>query len=282
MPDPKRLLNTLRQATLAFRNTPGRRGRLLCLEDAAEVLIGGDLHGNVENFRRLIQRADLARHPRRHFVAQELVHGPFLYATGGDKSHQLLDLVAALKCEFPTRVHALLGNHELAQWTGQWIAKDDIDLNDLFLRGVNSAYGPHAGDIFAAYREMLSTWPLAVRTANRVLLSHSLPPANRLESFNPGLLEESAPDGPAWKPGGALHALLWGRDVRSETVQGFLKRMDADLLITGHIPCPEGFAVPNDRQIILDCLGAPACYCLFPAARPLSHADLVACVHTLS
>src|SRR5437773_2092872 len=57
MPDPVRLLRTLRQAEQAFRATPGRRGRLIALDDAAEVLVAGDLHGNVENFRLLLRRA---------------------------------------------------------------------------------------------------------------------------------------------------------------------------------------------------------------------------------
>ena len=30
-----------------------------------------------------------------------------------------------------------------------------------------------------------------------------------------------------------------------------------------------------------DCLGVPACYCLFPADRPLTHEDLVRRVDTL-
>jgi hypothetical protein len=281
MPDPKRLLNTLEQAVEAFRNTPGRRGRLVRPQDAAEILVAGDLHGNVENFRRLLQKADLSRHPGRHLVLQEVVHGPFRYPTGGDKSHQLVDLAAGLKCEFPTRVHVLLGNHELAQWSGQWIAKDEIDLNELFARGVREAYSDHAEEILRAYRELFSTWPLAVKSENRILMCHSIPPASRLENFDPALLEDEAPDGDHWKPGEALHALLWGRDVRAETVRAFLERMDADLLITGHIPCPEGYATPNEQQLILDSLGAEAGYCLFPTGQPLTHSELVARVRRL-
>src|SRR5262245_17386473 len=108
MPDPQRLLRTLNQATRFFRSTPGRRGRLVRLTDAAEVFVAGDLHGHVENFRSILQKAELAKHPRRHLVLQELIHGPYRYPTGGDKSHQLLDLLAALKCQYPERVHMLL------------------------------------------------------------------------------------------------------------------------------------------------------------------------------
>src|SRR5207244_10253355 len=157
MPDPDRLLQTLRRAAQAFRDTPGRRGRLVVPQDVEEVLVAGDLHGNLENFRLLLQKGDLAQKPRRHLVLQELIHGPFHYAGGaGDKSHQLLDLAAALKCQYPRQVHLLLGNHELAQWTERWIMKGDLDLNQAFRAGVDTAYGARAADIYAAYRELFA------------------------------------------------------------------------------------------------------------------------------
>ncbi len=281
MPDPSRLLRTLQQAIGAFRDTPGRRGRLVCLANASEVMVAGDLHGNVENFRLLLEKAQLAKNAQRHVVLQELVHGPFRYPAGGDKSHQLMDLLAALKCQFSSRVHLLLGNHELSQWTDQAIAKKDSELNALFREGVSTAYGSRAVEIYDAYKELLARVPLAVRTPNRVFLSHSLPSASRLEKFDPAILEKDTPSEEDLKFGGAIHALVWGRDNSSATAAAFLKKVDANLLITGHTPCERGFDVPNDRQLILDATGSPACYCLFPADRPLTHRELVGCVGTL-
>jgi hypothetical protein len=281
MPNPVRLLHTLRQAVAAFRATPGRSGRLVRLEHADEVLVAGDLHGHLENFKRVLERAALARHPGRHLVLQEVVHGPFRYPAGGDKSHQLLDLVAALKCQFPARVHFLLGNHELAQWQGQRIAKGDVDFNEVFREGVATAYGPHADEVYAAYLDLFAAVPLAVRTGNRVFLSHSLPGAKRLETFDPAVLEQDTHTDEDFQLGGPVHALVWGRDTSPEAAAAFLQKVDADLLVTGHIPCERGFDVPNDRQLILDACGATACYCLFPADRPLTHDQLVAGVNTL-
>lgn len=275
MPDPDRLLRTLQRARQAFRDTPGRRGSLVALDAAEEVLVAGDLHGHTENFRRILLRADLAKHPRRHLVLQELIHGPFRYPAGGDTSHQLVDLLAALKCQYPGQVHLLLGNHELAQWTGQWIAKGDADLNEQFRAGLAAAYGARAEEIYAAYLELFAAVPLAVRTANRVFLSHSLPSARRLENFDPARLTDEEVTEADRLPGGFVHALVWGRDTRTETVEAFLHKVDADLLITGHIPSEKGFAVPNERQLILDAMGTPAGYCLFPAQGALSHAELV-------
>ncbi len=281
MPDPDRILRTLRRAIPCFRETPGRRGRVVVLEGAAEVLVGGDLHGNVENFRRLLTEADLARNPERHFVLQEVIHGPYHYPAGGDKSHQLLDLVAALKCQFPRQVHFLLGNHELAQHTQRRISKGDLDLNQCFRDGVGTAYGSRATEVYAVYQELLGVVPVALRASNRVLLTHSLPPASRLDDFDPAALERDVSTDADVVPGGSVHSLVWGRDTRVETAVAFLAKMDADLLITGHVPCDNGFDVPNNRQLILDSLGTPACYCLFPADRPLTHAELIQHVQTL-
>jgi hypothetical protein len=281
MPNPDRLLLTLRRAVQVFRATPGRRGRLVSLDGPTDVLAAGDLHGNLENFRLLLHKADLGNHPGRHLVLQELIHGPHQYPTGGDKSHQLVDLLAALKCQYPRRVHLLLGNHELAQGTNRRIAKEEFDLNEQFVRGTLAAYGERGEEIYAAYLDLFAVVPLAVRTPNRVFLSHSLPPAAQLPAFNPAVLERDETEPEELVPGGRVHGLVWGRNVSAANAAMFLEKVDADLLITGHIPCERGFDVPNDRQLILDSLGAPACFCLFPADRPLTHGDLVGCVDTL-
>jgi hypothetical protein len=279
MPDPERLLTTLRIAATAFRETPGRRGRVVSLAGAADVLIAGDLHGHVENFRKLLAAANLAERPRRHLVLQEVIHLPT--PIGPDPSHQLVDLVAALKCQYYERVHFLIGNHELAQMTDRPIQKGDDVLNDLFWEGVWSAYGGRAEEIYAAYLALFAAAPLALRTDNRVFISHSLPSEKWRGQFNMAALERDDTDPAECLPGGSVFALLWGRDTAADHVAAFLRKVDADLLVTGHIPCDRGFAVPNDRQVILDCMAQPACYCLLPADRPLAHDELVRCVRTL-
>jgi hypothetical protein len=195
MPDSERLLTTLRRAADLFRATPGRTGRVVAPAGADDVLVGGDLHGHLGNFQALLKKADLAGRPRRHLVLQEIIHGPHEYPQGGDKSHQLLDLVAALKCQYPERVHFLPGNHELAQATGRPISKSEADSNVLFLQGVRAAYGARADDVYAAYVDLIAAAPLAVRTTNRVFISHSLPSALRMDIFRlDDLLRDSRPE----------------------------------------------------------------------------------------
>jgi hypothetical protein len=178
-------------------------------------------------------------------------------------------------------VHFLLGNHELSQWTGRRIEKADEELTELFEAGVRTAYGSRADEVYAAYLGFFAAAPLALRTPNRVFLSHSLPSARRLEGFDLAALEKEEFEPGDLQMGGAVHALVWGRDPSPTNAAAFLRKVDADLLITGHIPCFRGFMAPNDRQLILDSLGYPACYCLFPTDRPLTFDELLSFVRTL-
>jgi hypothetical protein len=275
MPSPDRMLNILRRAIDFVRATPGRSGHLVRLQNCAEVLVAGDLHGHVPNFQTLLQAADLTEHPTRHLVLQEVIHGQFRYPSGGDKSHQLVDLFSALKCQFPNRVHLLPGNHELAQWTDRPVGKSDEPLNELFRQGVNETYGAAGPDVYRAYCDLFRALPLALRTPNRVFLSHSLIPGRHLETFDPQRLEAERYEDREFVPGGTVYGLLWGRDTSEKTAEEFLRKVDADLLVSGHIPTDAGYDVPNPRQLIVDCSQNPAAYVLFPADRPITHDELV-------
>lgn len=276
------MLTHLRQAVALVRATPGRVGHTVRLEGCTEVLVAGDLHGHVAHFQTLMRVADLANHPARHFVLQEVIHGTFRYPKGGDKSHQLVDLFAALKGQFPRQVHYLPGNHELAQWTDRPVIKADENQNARFREGVLEAYGATFGPrIYATYLELFQACPAVLRAPNGVLICHSLPAPRSLELFDPARLERDDYAPEDLQPGGTLHSLLWGRDTSAAAATAFLGKMGAELLVSGHIACEQGFAVPNDRQVILDCAESPAGYTLFPADRPLTHAELVQCVRTI-
>ena len=276
MPDPDKILTTVRRAAELFRSTPGRTGGVVSVEQAEDVMVVGDLHGNIPAFRKVLGVAALQEHPRRHLVLQELIHGNRVYPDdGGDRSHQLVDLVAALKCQYPERVHLILGNHELSELTGRVIGKNGTALNALFRLGINTAYGTHADAVFEAYKSLFKALPLAVRTPNRVFLCHTIPDAIYLDDLDPAIfqLDEWPPE--AMKRGGAVYVLTWGRDTSEETLERFAKLVDADWFITGHQPCDEGFRQPNQRQIIIDGTDPHPTYILFPANEPVTIESLV-------
>lgn len=281
MPDPDRLLRTLLCAADALRRQPGRQGRLIDLPVADDILVTGDMHGNIGNFETIYRKAQLTEHPRRHLILQEVIHGKFRYPLGGDKSHQILDLFCALKNQFPERVHLLMGNHELSQWTNRSIIKADEDLNELFVRGIMEAYGEKGTLIYESYKALFALLPMAIRTSNRIFLSHSIPSAKHGNSFSLEQLrkDDLLPEDVA--PRGIVYSILWGRDVSMANVHEFLNKVDCDWLITGHIPAEQGFVSPNDRQFILDTCASPAAYALLRADRPLTREEILNSIHLI-
>ena len=100
-PTPQ-VLTTIRRATELMRATPGRSGGIIAPERADEIMVVGDLHGNFPAFKKVLALAALDRHPGRHLVLQELIHGKLMYPDDkGDRSHQLLDVFAALNASIP-------------------------------------------------------------------------------------------------------------------------------------------------------------------------------------
>ncbi len=276
MPDASKVVTTVRRAASLFRNTPGRKGSVVHLDSAQEVMVVGDLHGNVPAFRQILELAALTKNPGRHLVLQELVHGPRMYPNdGGDKSHQLVDLVSALKVACPDRVHLILGNHELSELTGRPIGKNGVPLNGLFRAGLDTAYGVFADDVMAAYHELFKSLPLVAQTPNRVMLCHTIPEAKELDRIDLAILKADEWALPfEMKRGGAVYALTWGRDDSTETINRFASLVDVDLFVTGHQPCDQGFRQANHRQIIIDGTDPYPAYCLFPAQTEITIEDL--------
>jgi hypothetical protein len=282
MPDPQKILSTVRKATELMRSTPGRSGSLVTLDQAEDVMVVGDLHGNLAAFRQALVVSALDRHPRRHLVLQELVHEINKNDEDRpDRSHRLVDLASALKCQYPERVHVILGNHELSELTGRIIGKDGQALNVRFRKGIELAYGTRTQEIYQSYLDLFAAMPLAVRTPNRVFICHTIPDGIYLDALDLSLLRESTWPVEAMKRGGTIYALTWGRDTTPETVDRFAAMVDADWFITGHQPCEEGFRQANHRQIIIDGTNPYPAYCHFPAREQVTVESLVGSVHIL-
>jgi hypothetical protein len=283
MPDPTKVLATIRRAAMLFRATPGRVGSIINLDAADEVLVVGDLHGHLEVFRAALNLADLACNPGRHLVLQELVHDNRIDPDEGtDLSHRLVDVVCALKCQTPDRVHLILGNHELSELTGRSISKQGVPLNNLFRRGVERSYGVLADELFEAYYDLFRSLPIAVRTPNRVMICHTIPDERDLDSLDLDLLKsgEWPPESLARR--GTVYALTWGRDTSQETADRFAELMDADLFVIGHHACEEGFRRANDRTLILDGTDPSPHACLFNAKEPAAVETLLDGVRLLA
>lgn len=272
MPDARKVLSLVRKAATLFRATPGRTGSVVHLDSAEDVMVVGDLHGHVHVFAGVVKLAGLDRHPGRHLVLQELVHDSRIDPDEGqvDRSHRLLDLVCALKGQYPDRVHVILGNHELSELTGRSISKKGFALNALFRQGVEQSYGELAEEVVSAYAGLFRSWPLACRTPNRVYLCHTVPDGSQLPGLDLSVLKTGLWPDESLRRGGTVYALSWGRDTSLETAEAFARLVDADWFVTGHHPCAEGHQLANARHLVLDGTDPYPSYCLFPATGPIS------------
>ncbi len=279
-----RVLECMRSAAAANRATPRRCGNIIELttDTADEVMIAGDLHGNRLNFAKLLRQAQLAEHPRRHLVMQEVCHGgPTYPASSGCMSHLLLEDMATLKNTFPEQFHFILSNHELAELTDFAIIKSGRMLNLSFRTGLQDFYGEHAEDIRQAYLEFLISCPLGVRLQSGVFISHSVPVNVDCSSYDCEIFHRPLGEGD-FRPQGPIFRLVWGRDFREQNAAAFAKLVNADVLVHGHEPCSIGYLVPNTRQVILDCCGDDACFAILPVSGTLTHQDVVGRIQHLS
>ncbi|GAB6166538.1 metallophosphoesterase [Thermostilla marina] len=273
----EQVIQSLRTATEANFTTPGRSGNVIELtpELADEVVITGDLHGHRRNFNAIRRHAALDQHPKRHLVLQEVCHGgPTYPSNGGCMSHMMLEDVAKLKAQYPDRVHFILGNHELAEMIDYPIQKNKQMLNLLFRLGVQQVYGPAAEKVRQEYIPFLKSCPLAVRLPGGVFVSHSIPENVDRRGFDRTVFERPI-DAVEFLEHGPVFRLVWGRDYRQENADAFARLVGAEVLINGHEPCPNGYATPNSRQVILDCCSEKACHVILPVGPSLTQEDVV-------
>lgn len=271
------VISTYAKAAEVNLESPARRGTTVVLTPdlAKEVMITGDLHGHRRNFNLIRRVAALDRNPGRHLILQEVCHGGPTYPNnGGCMSHTLLEDVAKLTVQYPGRVHFILGNHELSEMTDYPIQKNKQMLNLLFRLGLQQMYGAATEKVREAFFPFLQSAPLAVRLPGGIFLSHSIPESVTARRFDPSIFNRKLDLLEYYERTGVFD-LVWGRDYSEENADAFAALVSAKVLITGHEPCPEGYATPNSMQIILDCCADKACYVVLPVGQELTQAQIV-------
>ena len=275
--DADTTIQLLRRAANASLNDPHRTGSLIQLPASGDVLVVGDLHGNLANYEKIVEVADLARHPERHLILHELVHDSHRREPDRCGSFELVERAAALKIEFPERVHLLLGNHELAELIGIPILTEGRMLNAFFALGLQMAYGGRQDEVRRSFKEFVRSWPVAAKTLTGVFISHSSPEMANIDGMDLCFFLRPLHDEEYAKKR-RVYNLVWGRDYDQQTADAFAASVGAQVLVVGHQPCPEGYSVPNSRHVILDSMHDRGCYLLLPLDRDLSQQDIVNCI----
>lgn len=249
--NPDAVIETFQAAAEENSLSPMRANQVVHLPAEGEMFIAGDLHDHRRNLEKLLHIVDLENNPQRQLILQEVVHGDHWDPNGAEESWITLAKVADLKCQFPNQVHFIFANHDLAQIHGEGIMKSGQSVCAAFNKGVKRDFGPQAGPAHAAITEFLLSFPLAIRTANGLFMSHSLPSDKDMPNFDYSVLDRAL-SGPDYaRVVGPVYQLIWGRRTTPPMVDQFLERVGANLIITGHQPQEMGFAVNGPKHLII-------------------------------
>ncbi len=251
---PQTIIELLKNGIKANYESTLRRGNLIELPLKGSLIITGDLHGHRRNFERIVSFADLPNNPERHVVLQEIIHGGPEDSQGGCLSYQLLFDAIRYKLKFPEQVHIILGNHDTAFILDTEVMKDGKEMNRAMSQAIARKYKEAAPDIVTTIKEYLFSQPLAVRSENRIWMSHSLPADRCADKFDPGILERPLKLEDIARPGpGSGYLLTWGRNLGQELLDKMAKLFDVDLFVLGHQQQDQGWCKAGNNLIILAC-----------------------------
>ncbi len=249
---PRTTIDLLNRGIRANQTDRFRRGNLICLPGTGSLIVSGDIHGHRRNFERLVARADLANHPDRHILLQEIIHGGPEDDAGGCLSYQLLFEAVRFKLRFPDQVHFVMGNHDTACICSTEVMKNGKEMNRAMASALDREFRQASPDICLAIRQFLFSQPLAARCENRTWISHSLPSDRSIDQFDAGIFERELQVEDCERPGSA-YLLTWGRRHSQAALDRMAEMLDADVFILGHQPQTHGWCRAGDNLLILAC-----------------------------
>lgn len=255
----KEIIDAFERGTRENRRDPFRKGNLIHLSPPGSVFMTGDLHGHEKNFDRLCRAAKLARYPHHHLILHEILHSSTSQSLDLCDSYLLLARAAQLKSDYPHQVHFLLSNHEMAQLTDDEILKNGQPMVRAVKAAISTDFAEKSTFVRQAMCEFILSFPLAVRTANRIWMSHSLPSDRHVRAFESDIFDRklTLED---MKHNVSLHALTWDRRQTPDGLDRLQEKWDVDYFIAGHQPQATGRCLLHDRMIILASDHAHGCY----------------------
>ncbi|UCC97751.1 MAG: metallophosphoesterase [Phycisphaerales bacterium] len=247
---PQTTVDLLNQGIEANSADTFRRGNVVHLPAGGNLIVTGDLHGHRRNFERIVAFADLANHPDRHIILQEIIHGGPEDSEGGCLSYKLLFDVVRYKVSFPDRVHVIMGNHDTSFINNSEVMKDGREMNRAMRLALEREYPRAGAEIELAIKQLLFSQPLAVRCGNRIWMSHSLPSDRFSGQFDPEVLHRPLKINDVVRPGPA-YLLTWGRKHSQALLDIMAERLDTDIFVLGHQPQEQGWSRAGRNLIIL-------------------------------
>jgi len=247
---PQTIIDLLNKGAEAGNTDRFRRANLIHLPADGSLIVAGDIHGHQRNFERIVAFADLANNPARHIVLQEIIHGGPQDSQGGCLSYKLLFDAVRYRLSFPDRVHIIMGNHDTAFISNSEVMKDGKEMNRSMCLAMEREFQQDSTDVELAIKQLLLSHPLAVRSENRIWVSHSLPSDRYIDKFDRRILDRQLKINDCEKPGSA-YILTWGRKHSQSLLDKMAKLFDVDIFILGHQSQQQGWSQAGENLIIV-------------------------------
>jgi diadenosine tetraphosphatase ApaH/serine/threonine PP2A family protein phosphatase len=226
-------------------------GKLVNLKPEGEVLVIGDLHGDLSSLEKLFAKSGFAKKLETEKNASVVFLGD--YGDRGPRSPEVYYSVLSLKLAYPQQVILLRGNHEgpndlLAsphdlpvhlqrKFKEKWVPIYK-SLTNLFGYLHNAVY------VKARYLMVHGGLPSKVRSLQDIAEADKLHPKN---SF----LEELLWNDPDDQVQGIYQSARGLGNTFGKTVtHDVLQKLGAKILIRGHEPAGEGYRISHDGSIL--------------------------------
>lgn len=278
---PHQSIQLCREGAELNRSCRFRIGNVIHLSGPGRVLVAGDLHGNWRNFERIQKLADLDNNPNTHLILQEIIHGGPEDDYGGCLSYKLLFEAIRYKIRFPDQVHILLGNHDTAAITNSSVLKAGKEMNRAMQQAMQRHFDDDYTNVYDALVEYLMSQPLAVRTSNRIWISHSLPADRYVENFDLSILNRDYTLEDIERPN-PVYLLTWGRRHSQKSLTRLAEMFDVDVFVLGHQPQETGWSLTGHNAIIVASEHSFGCVLQFDLTERYTAAELSNCVIPLN
>jgi Calcineurin-like phosphoesterase len=258
-----------------------RKGNIIELTGSGKVIVTGDLHGHRRNFEKICSYADLENNPDTYLVFQEILHGGQVDKQGGCKSFEVFFDVLRFKLRFPEQVHLIMGNHDTAIITNSKVLKNGKEMNEAMKDAIRRSYDKDHLQVLDALKEYLLSQPLAIKTANGVWISHSLPGDKFIKDFDTAVFDKRLEIKDVERPN-SVYLLTWGRRHSEEALEMLRQTLGVGSFILGHQTQEKGFLRAGKNLIILISEHNHGSFIKFDLAENYSTDELMNCIVPLA
>lgn len=220
------------------------KGKLVELPRKGHAIVITDIHGNISDYNKYLELWKKCDKKKFHFI----ITGDFIHAMG-KKNDKSVDILESVKYNFEKyeNFHALLGNHEWSVISGVSVYKGGVNQSLNFESLLKERYNEKWKYKFEYFQDFLKKLPIAIRTENKVFISHGGPPK---DIKNMGEIVHITDDG--YKDNPKLYQILWNReeDFTINDLNEFLDVVGCNAMVVGHTPV-DGVKLVSDKQLIV-------------------------------